>query len=82
MVGVESVLLPVHNGTVTLVPVPEEEEEVTHESIIDKIDANAPTPVPRARSSREFGRPLYVTKKSLPLFYYCARFSSDGLCIS
>ena len=50
MVGVETVLLLVHNGTVTLVPVPEEEEEVTHESIIDKIDANAPTPVPHAWS--------------------------------
>ena len=48
---VETVLLAVHSGTVTLAPVPEEEDEALREAMMEELDVGAVTPVPRERSS-------------------------------
>ena len=48
-VHVETILLSVHTGTVTLVPVPDVDEEKLLESMMENIDAEALTPVPRER---------------------------------
>ena len=72
-VQVETILLSVHIGTVTLTPVPNADEAELLESMMDEIDADAPTPVPRARSSRELGHRMYDSANSI-------RCSRDGVC--
>ena len=67
MAQAETVLLSVHTGIVKPVLVPNEGEQSTYESIMDEIDANAPTPVPRARSSREFDLPTRDSQHSITL---------------
>ena len=66
-VHVETILLSVHTGTVTLTPVPEGDEEEPIEFMMEESDADAPTPVPRARSSREPGQRMYGTTNSITL---------------
>ena len=62
VVEVGHALLFVHNSTVALVPVHKDEEEATRESIVDATDANAPTPILLARSSRKLHIPMDYSK--------------------
>ena len=66
-VQVETIVLSVHTGTFTLTPVPEADEEELIESMTDEIDADAPTPVLRAPSSKEPDQRMYDSVTSITL---------------
>ena len=53
---VETVLISVHSGTVTLALVPEEDDAALREAMLEERDAGAATPVPRERSP---GHPMF-----------------------
>ena len=50
-VQVETVLLAVRSGTVTLAPVPEEDDEAPREAMLEELDVRAVIPVPREQWS-------------------------------
>ena len=64
-VQVEAVLLSVDSGTVTLAPVPEEDDESFREAMMEELDVGAVAPVPRERSS---GHPMFDPLTSITLF--------------
>ena len=77
---VETILLSVHTGTATLIPLPDVDEEEVLESMMEEIDAEAFTPVLRERLSRESGQSMHDSKGSTTLLILVHDFSTDGLC--
>ena len=62
-------LLSVHTGTVTLTGVPETDEEALFDSMMNEKGANAPTPVPRARLTKEASHRTYDSAGSITLLF-------------
>ena len=57
-----------HSGTPNLEPV-QEEEEALRESLMEEVDVGDATPVPRVRSPREAGHPMFDLETGIILFY-------------
>ena len=74
-----------HTGTVTLTPVPEVYEEEPFEFMMKEIGADAPSRVPRARSSSELGQRMYDATNiitllmNVPDFRRMAYVSADDM---
>jgi hypothetical protein len=80
-VQVDTIRLSVHTGTVTLVPVPDVDEEETIESMMAEIDAESLTPVPRERLSRELGQSMYDSAKIITLLIHVHDFFGGWLTL-